>query len=47
VEAVLHRAIIVYVGGIALKVNTLAGWFVGDKKAVHCYNLTGGVLITR
>jgi len=42
-EAALHRAIIIYVGGVALVVYTLAGWF-GDKKAGHCYNLTGGYI---
>ena len=42
-EAVLHRAIIIYVAGVALVVYTLVGWF-GDKKAGHCYNLTGGYI---
>ena len=42
-EAVLHRAIIVYVAGVPLVVYTLCGWF-GDRKAGHCYNVTGGYI---
>ena len=42
-EAVLHRAIIIYVSGVPLVVYTLCGWF-GDRKAGHCYNVTGGYI---
>ena len=43
VEAILHRAIIIYVAGVALVVYTLGGWF-GDAKAGHCYNVTGSYI---
>ena len=38
--AIFHRAISIYVAGVALVVYTLVGWF-GDAKAGHCYNVTG------
>ncbi len=42
-EAIFHRAVIIYVGGVALVVYTLVGWF-GDAKAGHCYNVTGSYI---
>ena len=42
-EAILHRAIIIFVRGVALVIYTFGGWF-GDKKAGHCYNVSGSYI---
>ena len=42
-EAILHRAIVIFVRGVALVIYTFGGWF-GDKKAGHCYNVSGSYI---